>query len=62
VDITCVQEMRWIYFINLSNSWHMLMEDARKLGERNWRNGARNKDSWQKLLMKAWAKKGLLCQ
>jgi len=40
----------------------MLMEDARKLGERNWRNGARNKDSWQKLLMKAWAKKGLLCQ
>jgi len=25
-------------------------EDARKLGERNWRNAARNRDSWQKLL------------
>jgi hypothetical protein len=23
-------------------------EDARKLGERNWRNAARNRDSWQK--------------
>jgi len=21
-------------------------EDARKLGERNWRNAARNRDSW----------------
>jgi hypothetical protein len=29
-----------------------VMEDARKLGERNWRNGARNRDSWQKLLKK----------
>jgi len=28
------------------------MEDARKLGERNWRNAARNRDSWQKLLKK----------
>jgi hypothetical protein len=30
---------------------------ARKLGERNWRNAARNKDSWQKLLRKALAQK-----
>jgi hypothetical protein len=38
------------------------MDDARKLGERNWRNVARNGDSWQKLLRKALAQKGLLCQ
>ena len=25
-----------------------VMEDARKLGERNWRNAARNWDSWQR--------------
>ena len=37
-------------------------EDAIKLGERNWRNAARNRDSWQKLLKKALAQKGLLCQ
>jgi len=37
-------------------------EDARKLGERNWRNAARNRDSWQKYLKKALAQKGLLCQ
>jgi hypothetical protein len=37
------------------------MDDARKLGERNWRNAARNRDSWQKLLRKALAQKGLLC-
>jgi len=37
-------------------------EDARKLGERNRRNAARNRDSWQKLLKKALAQKGLLCQ
>jgi len=36
-------------------------EDARKLGERTWRNAARNRDSWQKLLKKALAQKGLLC-
>jgi len=36
--------------------------DARKLGERNWKNAARNRDSWQKLLKKALAQKGLLCQ
>ena len=35
-----------------------VMEDARKMGERNWRNGARNRDSWQKLLEKALAQKG----
>ena len=39
-----------------------VMEDVRKLGERNWRNGARNRDSWQKLLKKALAQRGLLCQ
>jgi len=33
------------------------MEDARMLGERNWRNAARNRDSWQKLLRKALAQK-----
>ena len=37
-------------------------EDARELGERNWRNAARNRDSWQKLLKKALAQKGLLHQ
>jgi len=40
----------------------VVTEDARKLGERNWRNAARNRDSWHKLLKKALAKKGLLCQ
>ena len=39
-----------------------VMEDARKLRERNWRNAARNRDSWQKLLKKALTQKGLLCQ
>jgi hypothetical protein len=39
-----------------------VMDDARKLGERNWRNAARNRDSWQTLLRKALAQKGLLCQ
>jgi len=38
-----------------------VMEDARKLGERNWRNAARNRDRWQKLLKKTLAQKGLLC-
>jgi hypothetical protein len=39
-----------------------VVDDARKLGERNWRNAARNKDSWRKLLKKALAQNGLLCQ
>jgi len=39
-----------------------VMEDARNLGERNWRNDAKNRDSWQKLLKKALVQKGLLCQ
>jgi len=39
-----------------------VMEDARKLGESNWRNAARNRDNWQKLLKKAVVQKGLLCQ
>jgi len=34
---------------------------CREVG-RNWRNAARNRDSWQKLLKKALAQKGLLCQ
>ena len=37
-------------------------EDARKLGERNWRNAARNRDNWQKLLQKTLAQNGLLCR
>jgi len=36
--------------------------NARKLGERYWRNAARNRDSWQKLLKKALAQNGLLCR
>jgi hypothetical protein len=39
-----------------------VLDDARKMEERNWRNAARNRDSWQKLLRKALAQKGLLCQ
>jgi len=39
-----------------------VMGDAGKLGERNWRNAARNRDSWQKLLKKTLVLKGLLCQ
>jgi len=39
-----------------------VMEYARKLGERNWRNAARDRDSWRELLKKALAQKGLLCQ
>ena len=35
-----------------------VMEDARKLGERNWRNAARKRDSWQKLLKKVLAQRG----
>jgi hypothetical protein len=38
-----------------------VMEDARKLGERNWRNAARNRNSRKKLL-KALAQTELLCQ
>ena len=37
------------------------MGDARKLGERNWRIGARNRDSWQKLLKESLAQKGSRC-
>jgi hypothetical protein len=39
-----------------------VMDDARKLGERNWKNVARNRDNWRKLLKKALAQKGLLFQ
>jgi len=39
-----------------------MTEDARKLGERNWRNAAMNRDSWHKVLKKALVQKGLLCQ
>jgi hypothetical protein len=37
-------------------------EDVRKLGKRNWRNAARNRDSWQKLQKEALAQNGLLCR
>jgi hypothetical protein len=37
-------------------------EYARKLGKRNWRNAASNRNSWQKLQKKALAQNGLLCQ
>jgi hypothetical protein len=37
-------------------------EDARKLGERNWRNAARNRNRWQKIQKKALAQNGLLCR
>jgi hypothetical protein len=36
--------------------------DAKKLGERHWRSTARNRDGWQKLLRKALAQSGMLCQ
>jgi hypothetical protein len=39
-----------------------MMDDTRKLGEKNCRNAARNKAGWQKLLKKAWAQTGLLCR
>jgi hypothetical protein len=39
-----------------------VMDDARKLGEKNWRNAARNKDGWRKLLKKALAHNGLSCR
>ena len=39
-----------------------VMDDARKLEEKNWRNAARNKDGWRKLLRKAWAQIGMLRQ
>jgi hypothetical protein len=39
-----------------------VMDDARTLGEKNWRNAARNKDGRRKLLRKAWAQIGLLHQ
>jgi hypothetical protein len=39
-----------------------VMDDTRKLGEKNWRNAARNKDGWRKLLKKAMAHNGLSCR
>ena len=36
--------------------------DVKKLGERHWRSTARNRDGWRKLLRKALAQSGLLCQ
>jgi len=39
-----------------------VIEETRKLGERNWRNVAGNRDSWQKLLKKVLAQKAPLCQ
>jgi hypothetical protein len=37
-------------------------KDVKALEERNWKNIARNTEMWQKLLRKAMAQKGLLCQ
>jgi hypothetical protein len=39
-----------------------MMDDAKTLGEKNWRNSASSKDGWWKLLRKAWAQIGLLRQ
>jgi hypothetical protein len=39
-----------------------VMDDARKLGEKNWRTAARTKDRWRKLLKKALAPHGLSCR
>jgi hypothetical protein len=39
-----------------------VMDDGRKLGQKNWRNAARNKDGWQKLLKTTWAQIGPLCR
>jgi hypothetical protein len=36
--------------------------DVKALGERNWKNIARNWQIWQTLLRKAMAQKGLFCQ
>jgi hypothetical protein len=36
--------------------------DVKALGERNWKNLARNRQIWQNLLRKAMAQKGLFCQ
>jgi hypothetical protein len=36
--------------------------DVKALGERNWKNLARNRQIWQKLLRKAITQKGLFCQ
>jgi hypothetical protein len=46
-------KLRWEYSV---------MDNGRKLGEKSWRNAARNKDGWRKLLKKACAQIGLLCQ
>jgi hypothetical protein len=37
---------------------NQLVDDARKLEKKNWRNVARSKDGWQNLLKKAWAQTG----
>ena len=39
-----------------------VMDDAKKLEERNWRNAARNRGSWRKFIKNALAQNGLLCQ
>jgi hypothetical protein len=36
--------------------------NVKALGERNWKNLARNTQIWQYLLRKAMAQKGLFCQ
>jgi hypothetical protein len=37
-------------------------KDVKNLEERKWRNVARDREIWQKLVRKAKAQKGLLCQ
>jgi hypothetical protein len=37
-------------------------KDVKDLGERNWKNIARDREIWQKFLRKAMAQKGLLGQ
>ena len=39
-----------------------VLDDARKVGERTWRNAAKNRDGWKKLLKKALAQNEPLCQ
>jgi hypothetical protein len=44
-------------------SWEYgVMGNARELGEKSWRNAARYKNGWRKLLKKPWAQTGLFCQ
>jgi hypothetical protein len=39
-----------------------VMGDAMKLGERQWRNAARERDTWQNLLREALSQTEMLCK